>query len=497
MRVILILLLLSLSAHAQSISYFNQGLLRQPSAEADRNYLGVYGSNITGWGTSPSTPFVKVAGDYMTGSLTNTSLVSIRGSGTYARLSFEVQDPGFPGVWLASAIDFLNTGVMTFMPDSVFNGRISQDLIVGVHQAGIDGTGMFFGNGAGLTNIPSAGLPSWVAYTTSNQTFTGINTFTNTSGTNQGLLIGKNGTNFFLKAWTGPSVALGNTTGNAGFMVSNSVVHMANVIGLGSSSSVSYNGGITTDSGVNAFGGFYGVLIGSANKHIRSTGNGCSLEFTNSAGRLFYNGTNGTFSIGTNSTFVVGNSGGATGTGFTNTTVTGVGRAFDMTATTNAYEDLPYPITSLNPAAGKLVENSGQSGDQLAFRMSANDYFYVSPQMQHYWTAGTTVYPHFHLEPQTANTNTLTWEVRHSIADINGVFPVDTVITNQIGIPSNKQWTHLLFSVPTNGISMSGKTGPSTAIRMRIKLLAATESIDMIYFDVHIRYGGSPVIYSP
>lgn len=75
-------LFLSLSTplFGQTISYFNEGFLRQPSALADRNYLGVYGSNITGWGPSPPAPFVLKAGDTMTGALTNNDHISVNGT---------------------------------------------------------------------------------------------------------------------------------------------------------------------------------------------------------------------------------------------------------------------------------------------------------------------------------------------------------------------------------------------------------------------------------
>lgn len=51
-RIAIALLLACLSAAAQPITYYIQGLHRQANAQYARDYLGIQGSNIFNWGTN-------------------------------------------------------------------------------------------------------------------------------------------------------------------------------------------------------------------------------------------------------------------------------------------------------------------------------------------------------------------------------------------------------------------------------------------------------------
>lgn len=168
--------LVCLGAQSQTISYFNQGFLRQPDAASDRRYLAIYGSNIVGvvlldgtnvlTGTnnflgallqngvpvctnclSPSL-FVLKSGDSMSGPLATTSHLLLYTSpadlfaaltttnvwgnvyigDAVAPMAISVTDPG--GIVLASVS---------------YNGTISAPAFIG---------GSFIGNGAGLTGLP-------------------------------------------------------------------------------------------------------------------------------------------------------------------------------------------------------------------------------------------------------------------------------------------------------------------------------------------------------
>lgn len=177
-------------------------------------------------------------------------------------------------------------------------------------------------------------------------------------------------------------------------------------------------------------------------------------------------------------------------------------RVIDIEAETNSYDDLVFPITTLNPpgteSAATLVASSGPSGDQLALVFVANNVFLVAPQMSHTWTPGTTIFPHLHFMPQTTAALTNKWRISYAVADINGMFPTSTIVTNNITITAgSEQWEHKLVNVPTNGIPMTGKTGPSTEVLLRYTLLATSGDTHVISFDIHYHTGGTPVIYTP
>ena len=183
------------------------------------------------------------------------------------------------------------------------------------------------------------------------------------------------------------------------------------------------------------------------------------------------------------------------------TTAGGTNRAVDWSSQTNAYDDIVFPMTSLNPpgaeAPATFSHTSGQSGDQMALVFSVNNIFHVAVQTPHTWVAGTQIYPHLHIEPQTAGAITSVWRVAYSIADIGSAFPADTVETNQMIIAASQQWFSKLVNMPTNGISMTGKVGPSTMVRMKYTLLSTSSDLHVLSFDIHIRTGGSPQPFNP
>jgi hypothetical protein len=176
-------------------------------------------------------------------------------------------------------------------------------------------------------------------------------------------------------------------------------------------------------------------------------------------------------------------------------------RYIDLTEATNIYEDIVFSVTTLNPPGAAtpatISSSSGQSSNQLALVFDANDMMMIPFQMPHSWTAGTDVYPHLHIEPQTTAAITSVWKVSYAVADIGSAFPVDTVVTQTVVVAVSNQWVHRLINVPTNGISMAGKAGPSTIGRLHYQLLSTTADIHLVSYDVHYRVGGTPVVFSP
>lgn len=223
--VLLSFLGLILNVSAQSVSYFNTGLLRQPSAAADLLYLGiptsglgtnyVAGSGIAFTHTAPFTysisatapvgAFVQKSGDYMSGPLTNLYTMTIRSSISPVFLSFEVQV--LPGIYKGTALSYDGSYLTTLAP-AIFNGGLNVDLFAGIHAAGITGGGVHFGDGSGLTNIPAASISGLTAQTNISYTsVTNLNSWASTNTTpianvvtdGRGTIAGLSGTNI----WSG------------------------------------------------------------------------------------------------------------------------------------------------------------------------------------------------------------------------------------------------------------------------------------------------------
>lgn len=143
-KLILAVLLATFAASAQTVSYFNQGFLRQGTALLDRNYLGIYGSNIFYWGTNTpwtNNNYVLRSGDIMSGVLSNQSdLIVIRGTNDVATLQLEVPNIYFPPTFTGVTLQFNTNSV--FYISSVSN------------QFKGDTYGKsWWGDGLGLTNV--------------------------------------------------------------------------------------------------------------------------------------------------------------------------------------------------------------------------------------------------------------------------------------------------------------------------------------------------------
>lgn len=217
------MLLCAVSTGAQTISYFNQGFLRQPSAELDRNYLGISSSLATSnlvWVTSNAlyaigaSAYVKKAGDSMSGPLTNqivdpsyldnlviSNLTVISGgvgwNGTtniFDKYGLLMRIPFYPlisfeqtgqGTHPALAAQFLRYGDNLYygnfynsfqFSDLVTFGGLtkgtsfwafsdayfrSNSIILQTNFSGYSvASSGFYGNGSGLTNIPIANIVS-------------------------------------------------------------------------------------------------------------------------------------------------------------------------------------------------------------------------------------------------------------------------------------------------------------------------------------------------
>ena len=174
-------------------------------------------------------------------------------------------------------------------------------------------------------------------------------------------------------------------------------------------------------------------------------------------------------------------------------------RLINGTSATNIYNDINFVLTTLKNN-GTTVQDSGPSGFGTALELDVGEFFTVNPQMPHEWIAGTTVFPHLHIMPQTDVEFTIGWKTSYSIADIGGVFPLGTIdAATETVIPAGSQWKHLLINLPAAGIDMSAFAGTSTVLQLKHELDSCTggtaADAHIIGYDVHYRWGGSPVPY--
>lgn len=393
---------------------------------------------------------------------------------------------------------------------------------------GVRGDGQFYGNGLGLTNLPMTSL---------------VGTQLN-FGEGATITRGPGEVLEFSTEIVGTHVGTGDglTNLNASALASGTLAEprlprywggITNAGSGGTDLSISANGrvgiGVSTPSyKLDVANGVHSgkVLIGAVDNTINTSSGdvlnlgtvGVTRVIVQSLGMYPYANNVGTLGASTknwNSFFVTGLtvsngnsvmtgnltvSGTGTASNFVATAVGGTSRAVDWSAQTNAYDDIVINLTSLDPpgatSPGTLVWTNGPSADMMAIVFAANQQFHVNPQMPHTWVPGTTVFPHLHVEPQTANSITNVWEVYYQTADIGGTFGVTTAVTNQVILAAAQQYKHLIVSVPTNGISMAGKTGPSTMMKLHYVLRTTSEPTHLISFDVHYRTGGSPTPYN-
>lgn len=172
---------------------------------------------------------------------------------------------------------------------------------------------------------------------------------------------------------------------------------------------------------------------------------------------------------------------------------------------TAAWEDLVFPASAINTpgpgGAATLIGTSGQGapGDQLALLVALpnNANFWATVQMPHAWVPRTNIYPHIHIQPQLNTANNITFQLSYQISDLDKIYPASTVGNHNIVIPAGSQWQALDYNIPANGIDMSAFSGPSTIIRLHYTMTAATNSINILSFDVHFFKSVSPINFNP
>jgi hypothetical protein len=181
-----------------------------------------------------------------------------------------------------------------------------------------------------------------------------------------------------------------------------------------------------------------------------------------------------------------------------------------LTTSGLTWDDLRVNPEGLNPVgladAASLVIDSGASGDQIALRFvdSGTKVAATTFQMPHSWAyeMNTNVYPHIHFLPNATATGAVVFAIKYAYSDIGDVHPSSASVTNIFHITTNSQWKHILWNLPTNGITMNGLQY-SAILDWRIERLGNNGEdtyagdIDVKSADLHYLDRGSPIDYTP
>ena len=216
-----------------------------------------------------------------------------------------------------------------------------------LHVIGTVRADNFIGNGAGLTNLPAASVPTNTAFLNSNQTFTASNTFT-------GVVSALNGTNQFAGTFTGNGAGLTNLImvgipANTAFLNSNQTFTASNT----------FAGVVTAVNGSNQFAGTF-------------TGNGAGLTNLPTASLPAT-----TAFLTSNQIFSASNVflGVVTATNASNQLAgkfSGDGTALNLSNTINTTALQNSSITALKIAAGQVVKSLNGLTDNLTLAAGAN-----------------------------------------------------------------------------------------------------------------------------
>jgi hypothetical protein len=118
-------------------------------------------------------------------------------------------------------------------------------------------------------------------------------------------------------------------------------------------------------------------------------------------------------------------------------------------------EDLRFPATAINPPGASADPARNLSDGSLEFSASITNTLAFFVQLPHDWVEGTPVYAHVHWQPNSTNTGNVLWRLEYSCANIDGTFPVATVV-DKVVASSGVVARHQLDNIAT--IPMTGKT---------------------------------------
>jgi hypothetical protein len=123
------------------------------------------------------------------------------------------------------------------------------------------------------------------------------------------------------------------------------------------------------------------------------------------------------------------------------------------------WDDLRFPAQGLDPAglsAPPTVDAADPFMGSLLFSPTLTNVVAGIAQMPHGWRQGTTLHPHIHWCPTTANAGNVAWRFSYQVSDIDGTFPASlTTAGIEVDAADGVQHKHQLHSF--TAIDMSGK----------------------------------------
>lgn len=132
------------------------------------------------------------------------------------------------------------------------------------------------------------------------------------------------------------------------------------------------------------------------------------------------------------------------------------------------WDDLRFPASGLQlpqQATDPTFDIFRDGVRALMFASGADDMLWFDMQLPHGYVDGTDIYPHIHWSPMNTNTDTLTWGLEYSIANVGEIYPATDTIYVKV-VPSGVTYFHEVADFPV--IDGSGIIGLSTMVKCRI-----------------------------
>lgn len=155
--------------------------------------------------------------------------------------------------------------------------------------------------------------------------------------------------------------------------------------------------------------------------------------------------------------------------------ITGVPLVWDDTAgqyvpadTLELYDDLRVPVSSVKTGGAKdpqyvqvRTDGAGSQGVYAyVFDKSVEEELFFAVQIPHTWVEGTTIYPHVHWFPITANAGKVAWKLEYTWASIGAVFG-NTAYVSGVADAPGVAFQHTMTHLGVAGIDGTGKTASS------------------------------------
>lgn len=122
------------------------------------------------------------------------------------------------------------------------------------------------------------------------------------------------------------------------------------------------------------------------------------------------------------------------------------------------WDDMRTPISSVRvPAALAPVWTAYKGSQVLAFDGTSSDFVYFVAQLPHSYKEGTNLDVHIHWTPEDNTAGNVKWQLTYSWANIDGIFPAETIVERIVATPevTDKQILTDLVNIDGTGKAVS------------------------------------------